>query len=303
MSGIIRPAKNLSVGCAMKKMIVAMSTSCLGYLDDKPKDVAILPLNIQVAGSNYVEHETIDTSYLHRKLSENPSLQVGSSPPHEGQILELFYELFRRGVNEILVIAPSSKLSEAYQRICSVQGIFGERLKIHPFDSRTIGHGEALLAYEASRMLAQDKDFTDIITRLENMRSKMRMFVIIDNLRTMIRTKRISAPAGFFATLLDIKPIIFVAPSGEFVPHEKIRHFENSLYRMVESILEAGAAGKKGVFYIAVHEDNPYMGVLHKILAEFGIKDAVKVPVSSASAINGGINGIGMVFMEEERVF
>lgn len=281
----------------MKKMIVTTSTSCVGYLD-KPANVVVLPLNIQIAGQNYVEHKSIDIDSLYQRLSDNPSLEATTSPPHEGQLLEFFYDLVEQGVEEIMVITLAAKLSKTYQNIRSIQAIFGNRLKIHLFDSRTVGYTEALLVYEASRMLEEEKDFFEIVLQLNRLRDKQRGYMIVDNLKAMIRTKRISAPAGFFANLFSIKPIVYMKDTGEFVPIEKIRTFEKSLYRMVE-VASNESRGKRGKFYVAVNDQNAYLPTLHAILSDFGIKNIAKVPFSSVAIMNAGANSMGIIFVED----
>lgn len=281
----------------MKKMIVSTSTSCVGYLE-KPDNVAVLPMNVQLASMNYVEHKNIDVSSLYRKLSENPDLEVSTSAPDEGQLIEFFYDLVENGIDEIMVITLSAKLSQTYQNIRSIQSIFGDRLKIHLFDSRTVGFAEAMLVYEASHMLKEEKDFFEISRQLNRMRDKQLGYMIVDNLKTMIRTKRISAPAGFFATLFGIKPIVYMQNTGEFVPYEKIRTFEKSLYRMVE-IVANEAHGKKGKFYVALTEQNAYTPLLQDALRDFGIKNVTKVPYSIVALINAGADSMAIIFMED----
>lgn len=280
----------------MNKMIVCTSTSCINYLG-KPENVAILPINVHINDEDYIDGQTLTVNELSQRMLQDPNSIVRTSAPHEGQLLEFFYELVEQGINEILVITLSSKASLTYQNIQGIQSIFGEKLKIHLFDSRSISHSEALLTFEASKMLNEGRDIIDIMLRLNKMRNKMQLYITADNLKPMIQAKRISGIEGFIGTLLDIKPIIYVQDNGEVVGYEKVRGFEKSLNRLVE-LIDSHAKNKQGTIYTAYVSNNPHINLLNQILKQFGYHNVVHLPIASATIANIGPNSIGMMFVE-----
>lgn len=279
------------------KAIVATSSACFQSIH-KPHNVFDLPINIHINGESFLDGQSISITELSNRILSNPNLSVSTSAPDEGQLIEFFFELIHQGINEIMVITISSKVSLTYQTIRSIQSIFGDKLKIHLFDSRSISHGEAVLVYEAAKMLDEGKDFSEIFVRLNHIRDKMTVFVTVDNVKTMVKTKRLSAPAGFFATLLDIKPVVHLDKTGTLVAYEKIRGFDESLYRVVELIAEH-ANGKKGDFYTACNDINPYLPALKRVAREFGIKITFNAPLTNVVIANVGVYALAMMFVEE----
>lgn len=281
----------------MTKMIVCTSTSCIDYLG-KPDNVAILPINIHINDENYVDGQTLTISELSHRMQTQPNARIRTSAPHEGQLLEFFYDLIGKGVDEVLVITLSASASKTYQNIEGIQYIFGEKLKIHLLDSRIISHGEAVLTFEASKMLAEGKEIFDIMIALNKIRDKMQLYITVDDLKPMIQAKRISGVAGFFGNLFDIKPIIYMQNNGEIVGHEKVRGFDRSLYRLVELVMQEGR-GKQGNFYTASAPDNPYITLLNQTLKHFGYHNVTHLPLASATLANIGPHSIGMMFIEK----
>lgn len=278
------------------KAIVSTSSACFSEIFT-PHNVFNLPINVHIGDELYLDGYNISIEELSKQLIDNPNLPAYTSAPDEGQLIEFFFELVEQGIDEIMVITISSYLSQTYQTIRSIQSIFGKKLTIHLFDSRSISHGEAVLVYEAAQLLDKGHDFPEITRRLNQLRQQMYMYITVDNLRAMVRTKRVSAPAGFFANLLDIKPIVFMEGTGKLVPHQKIRGFEESVYRVVELIAEQ-SAGKQGSFYTACNEINPYLPLLNRTIKDFGFKKVVNVPLASVCVANVGVYALGMMFVE-----
>lgn len=281
----------------MKKMIVSTSTSCLDDLGI-PENVKMLPMNIHMGGANYLDGKTISLDQMQRALLDNPSLNVTTSAPTENQLIEFFYQLIKEDVQEVLIVCLSSSLSQTYSNLLNISSMFSHRMKIYLYDSRTISHGEAVMVLEASKLLNQGATMPEIITQITALRQKMTNYMTVDNLKTMIRTKRISAPAGFFANLFDIKPIVYLDDSGRIVPFEKVRSFDKCIRRLAEIVVDE-VKGKKGQMYLASGQLNPYIKPLTMHLAQRGYADLPVMPIASVSLANIGVFALGVIFIED----
>lgn len=281
----------------MKKMIVSTSTSCLDDLGI-PENVKMLPMNIHMGGANYLDGKTISLDQMQRALLDNPSLNVTTSAPTENQLIEYFYQLIKEDVQEVLIICLSSSLSQTYSNLLNISSMFSHRMKIYLYDSRTISHGEAVMVLEASKLLNQGATMPEIITQITALRQKMTIYMTVDNLKTMIRTKRISAPAGFFANLFDIKPIVYLNDSGRIVPFEKVRSFDKCIRRLAEIVVDE-VKGKKGQMYLVSGQLNPYIKPLTMHLAQRGYVDLPVMPIASVSLANIGVFALGVIFIED----
>ena len=281
----------------MKKMIVSTSTSCLDDLGI-PDNVKMLPMNIHMGGANYLDGQDLSLDRLSRVLLDNPNIDISTSAPTENQLIEFFYQLIKEDVQEVLIICLSSSLSQTYNNLLNISSMFSHRMKIYIYDSRTISHGEAVMVLEASKLLNQGATMPEIITQITALRQKMTIYMTVDNLKTMIRTKRISAPAGFFANLFDIKPIVYLDDSGRIVPFEKVRSVDKCILRLAEIVVDE-VKGKKGQMYLMSGQLNPYIKPLTMHLAQRGYADLPVMPIASVSLANIGVFALGVIFIED----
>ena len=280
-----------------KRLIISTSTSCLNEIG-LPSNVKMLPMNIHMGGANYLDGETISLDQMQRALLDNPSLNVTTSAPTENQLIEFFYQLIKEDVQEVLIICLSSSLSQTYKNLLNISSMFSHRMKIYIYDSRTISHGEAILVQEASRLLKKGTEIPQIITEINRLRDKIHIYLAVDNLKGMIRTKRISAPVGFFANLFGIKPIVKVEYSGQIVAFEKVRSFEKCIERLADAIITA-ANGKKGKMYVLSGNLNPHTKSLLNYLSLRGYAKTEVLPAASVSIANIGVFTLGCVFVED----
>lgn len=281
----------------MSRLIVSTSTSCLDYIG-LPKNVVTLPMNIHINGEIYLDGKTLMINDLAEYINSNHSYP-STSAPDENQLIEFFENLANQGVTEVLVMTLSHTLSQTYANVQRVQPLLANRLKIYLYDTLNISHGEAVLVQEASRLLAEGKlIIPQIVQEVDKMRKKCTFYITVDNLNGMIRTKRISAPAGFFANLFNIRPIVECDQQGKFEPYEKVRGFDNSLRRLVE-IVSSQIEGKQGQLYMLSYSSNPYLPKLSQTLAQFGHRNVPVMPIASVSLANIGVNTLGVLFVEK----
>lgn len=282
----------------MSRLIVSTSTSCLDYLG-VPNNVVMLPMNVHIGDTNYLDGKTLTFNGLADYIIENENSYPSTSPPDETQLMAFFTQLINQGVTEFLVITLSNTLSQTYLNIQRVQPILAKQLKIYLYDTLSVSHGEAILVQKASELLAEGKlIFPQIVLEIEKLRKKCTYFITVDSLKGMIRTKRISAPAGFFANLLDIHPIVECDENGQFMAYEKVRGFDNNLTRLVEIISEK-TQGKPGKLYMLGYSKNPYLPLLSQKLTEFGFRNVSIVPMASVSMANIGVYALGLLFVED----
>lgn len=277
-------------------MIISTSTSCLDYLD-KPDNVKILPMNIHIGDKDYLDGQEITIDELSQHMIRNPDIPPSTSAPSQQQLINFFEDLANDGVKEVLVITVSEKASLTAANIRKMRDMFIGRIAIHVFNSRIVSHGEALLVHEASRMINENALMSEITSHLNKVRDKMHMYLTVDKLDSMIRTKRLSAFAGFFANLFNIKPLVIFDIKGQFTAHALIRSFERSLMRLAE-IADKHARNQSGQIYILANTKNPYLFELHNMLAKMGHKNIQTFPFASVSIANIGVHAIGILFVE-----
>ncbi len=280
----------------MRRAIISTSTSCLDYFQI-PDNLFILHNHIHVLGDSYLDCKTISVD----KLSEMMDAKAlpTTTPPEEDEIADLFYELMELGYEEILIISIAAELSETFERIKSIKGLFANRINIHLFDSYQSSYMEGLMALEAARMSEEGREWYDIERRLKYMREEVKVWFMIDDLTNLIRTKRIFAPAGHLANLLSIKPLLGYDDIGRIIPLERVRKTDKAVERMCELTLEKVKGQRNAQIYLLSVGDVQLDNQLKEMLRRYGYTNLPVVTVATASLANLGTRGTGVgVFVD-----
>ena len=140
-------------------------------------------------------------------------LVVSKELPHTSLIneyrwKEAFEEATKNG-DEVIAIVLSSKLSGTYNSAKEAAKSFDG--KVFVVDSLSATLGERLLAQYAERLIAEGLSAKEVFEKLEEKKTKLHIYAMIDTLKYLKMGGRISATTAFFGELLSIKPIIEVS--------------------------------------------------------------------------------------------
>lgn len=276
----------------MRRVVISTSSSGLDQLD-KPDNIRILRLHININSIDFIDGDDIDLERINSIMSKSHQLVPQTTAPTEDEIAELFYELLEAGYEEVFVISLSSWVSKTYTHLQNIKGLFSSRMRIHLFDTRNIGYAERILALKAAEMMADDKSAYEIEIRLRNMRDNFSSWLVLDDLRSMIQNQLISAPAGFVGNLFDIKPVLSINERGQIVPTDRVRNIHRAVDKMCEHVANA-IHDKTDKAFIITSGNNNLSRYATDQLAERGVFDVPVVPVSAAVIAAMGSNSIGI---------
>lgn len=277
----------------MKRIVVSTSSSCLNYINT-PHAVRLMPFHIIVNGQDYLDTREIDTARLSRMMIENPSISVKTSPPTEAEINTLFEELYAEGYEEVLVCTISSAISQSYDIFNILKSKYVGRMNIYVYDTKTLNMDEGALVFEADLMMQEGKSMLEIITRLDELRKHSLFMFTLSDLDFIIRSKKLSASAGFIANLFNIKPVMWVSDEGRVMPREKIRKIERSINYMAETAIAHIGNQKAFIYMTDASIDFFTEGFQNLMASEYGIRNIPVVPVSTVSLANHGPSGVGL---------
>ncbi len=282
----------------MRRAIISTSTSCLDYFEI-PENLFILHNHINVLGNRYLDCKTISVDRLAEMMDSNKQALPTTSPPEEDEIADLFYELMNQGYEEILVICISARMSETFERVQNIKGLFANRLNIHVFDTHQSSYMEGLMALEAVRMTEEGRELYDIERRLKYMRDEIKVWFMLDDLTNLIKTKRIFAPAGYLANMFSIKPLLGYDDVGNIIPIERVRKTDRAIERMCELTLEKAKGQRHAQIYLLSVGDVELDRQLRTILHRQGYTNLPVIPVATSSLANLGTRGTGIgVFVD-----
>lgn len=195
----------------------------------------LMPLKTIFGDDEYLDGVTLSHHEFYEKLIESGIFPTTSQiPPHEFE--HKFKEIKEAG-DTAVVITLSSLLSGTYQS--AHLALDGYEDCIHLVDSKNLCIGEQNLVMYAIRLRDQGCSAEEIVSELEDKKSKICVLAVFDTLEYLKRGGRLSSTAAWAGNLLSIKPVISVE-KGEIVILGKARGSKNGNNLLIQQVAAHG---------------------------------------------------------------
>ncbi|MEH7885779.1 DegV family protein [Bacillus sp. JJ1609] len=224
----------------MTKIKIVTDSTC-DLSDDliKKMGITVVPLSISINGENYLDRVDITPKEFIEKMKASPELPKSSQPP-AGEFLKVYDQLGGEGY-EVISIHMTGGMSGTVRSAESAAQMTSA--KVNVVDSRFISRALAFQVLEAAEMAALGKNVEQILTRLDDVREKTRLFVVVDTLENLVKGGRIGKGKALIGSLLNIKPIASLE-GGEYTPVSKARSHSQVVKYLKNQFLE-DVKGKK----------------------------------------------------------
>lgn len=268
--------------------------SCLDLTADLKKDphFQIIPLTLQVGNTHVIDDETFDQkSFLELVKSSSECPKTACPSP------ELYKEAFECDVDHIFVITLSEHLSGSYN-----SAVLGKRLyeeehgndgkKIAVLGSDSASSGQLNIALYIQSLCQASLPFEEIEEKARTFIKNMKTYFVLESLDTLRKNGRLTGLQAFFATALNIKPVMG-ATSGVIIKLDQARGINKALTRMVEIALKDGGDTRDKVLAIA-HCNNPERAeyVKQEMLKHAVFKDVIIVGTAGVATVYANDGGI-----------
>ncbi|MEG1613515.1 MAG: DegV family protein [Clostridia bacterium] len=185
-----------------------------GYYEANP--TIRLPFPFSIAGKDYdgtIEELPIMDFY---ELLGQGNL-IKTSQINQFKATAVFEEILSKGL-DILYICFSSGMSGSFDNISTVvtslKKKYPER-RIEIVDTLSGGGGEGIMVCQAKKMQAADKSIDEIVAWIEANKQFMHHIFIVDDIRNIKNSGRISAIAALIGILVHLKPVLEINNEGK----------------------------------------------------------------------------------------
>ena len=230
--------------------MIHLVTDSTAYLPDKVKqqyNIHTISLKICVGDDTYNEEGGITQDEFYRLLDDVATAPT-TSQPSAGEFIELYSSLLGEQ-DEIISIHISSELSGTVPNaLAAAQELAPDR--IHIVDSRSAAIGMITMVISAAEALAAGKSCDEVLAMLDRMIHEVAVYFSVDTLEYLHKGGRIGAASRFLGTLLNIKPVLYLA-DGRIQPLDKVRTSKRARQRIVDEVVQA--VGDKPVRVAVTH--------------------------------------------------
>ncbi len=213
--------------------IVTDSTVDLSKEEIEQYEIEIVPLTIHINDNSYADGVDITPSEFIEMMELSEELPK-SSQPSVGVFVETYNRLNEEGT-EILSIHLTKELSGTVQTAQSAAEMSNSKVIV--IDSGFISRGLAFQVLEAAKMAQEGKAMEEILTRLEAVRRKTKLYIVVDTLENLIKGGRIGKGTGLIGSLLKIKPIASLE-DGIYTPVAKVRSHAQAVKYLAKQFKE-----------------------------------------------------------------
>jgi len=258
--------------------------------------IEIIRSTLIIDGKEHEDYVDITAAEFYDIIAINPNIDLSTSQISTGKIVEVYEKMKMEGYTDILVITISSKLSGTFQGAVLAKELVDD-LNIYVIDTRTVSHGQAYLALEAIKMVKAGEKMVDIIDRIEKMRDKISIYVLVDTLKFLVKNGRLSAASGFIGSLLKIKPLLHIQKDGSLVPFEKIRTTRKAQARLLEVIKEEINGKDVDLFIAYTNNQDLAQEIKAKILEDYPNVNIDVVPLTPVVGAHAGPGTLGVGYI------
>lgn len=255
-------------------------------------DIEIVPLSISFGDTEYIDRTTITGEEFWKKCAESSELPQ-TAAPSPGAFKNAYDKVSAGGTTDIVVISLSGELSATFQNAQHGAKEYTGSASVHVIDSRTATMGLGLLVLEAAAMARGGAMASEIVTRINSMIPRVRVFGALDTLENLKKGGRIGGAKALLANALSIKPIVAVQ-NGLVEEAGKQRTRSKALAFLIEKLTENdGKIERLAVLHAQCGDVDAFMSM---------VKDVYKheVTVGDIGAVIGthaGEGTIGVAFI------
>ncbi len=224
--------------------------SCLDLTEELKKDphYEIIPLTLQVGQTTVTDDESFNQKAFIQLMKECPECPKTACPSPE-----LFKKAYECPEENIFVICLSEHLSGSYNSAVVGKQLYEEEhgaKNICVLSSHSASAGELNLAMYIQDLCEQGIPFEELCRRAVAYRDDMKTCFVLESLDYLRKNGRLSGLQAFFATTLNIKPVMS-ADAGVIIKVDQARGITKALQRMCDYAVSVVGDTRERVLVIA----------------------------------------------------
>jgi len=229
----------------MKTAIVTDSTADLPAALLKQYAIQVVPAILIINGQSIEDGHGISRQEFYERLPEMQTPPTTATPSN-ATFEELYERLFGQGYQQIISIHVGSLLSGIFATAQMAARTLGERVTVVDSQSLSMGLGFQVLA--AAEAAARDFSLETILEQIESMRQRVKVVAMLDTLKYVHRSGRVSWARARIGSLLNIKPFLEVK-DGKVLSLGQSRTRKKGINHLINLVRNLGALERLAVLH------------------------------------------------------
>ncbi|MDQ0361291.1 DegV family protein [Breznakia pachnodae] len=234
-------------------LIVTDTTSAMNLEIAEKHGIELVPLSVVISGKEFKDLIDISNEVLYEKLRDG--LVPTTSQPSTGYIMEKMEKWKEENYDAIIILTCSSDLSGTNANFHMVKEQLGMD-NVYVVDTRSVGAPILDGAIRAKEMADEGASVQDILLMLDKKYQNQFSFLFPETLTQLKKGGRISPIAANMASLLKIKPLLYLKEDGSVVDKFGFARTEGKIVQLIiDKFKDLNVNSLTNKIYIS-HADN-----------------------------------------------
>jgi DegV family protein with EDD domain len=280
-----------------KIAIVTDSTSDIPGDICRKNNIYVIPLFVNFGDKSYVDDGVDITKKQFYEKLENVTELPKSAQPTPADFIKL-YERLLKDHESIISIHISKKMSGTISSALTAKKEFPGK-DITVIDSELVHLVCGAVVIKAAEMAQEGRSKEEILDKIDEMKSKVRVLFIPKTLKYLKMGGRIGKAKGLIASLLEIRPILSLS-NGEVSQYKTTRRFNQARIELINSM--KNMVSKKESLNVIVSDSNSKKDgddLAESIKEEFGLENVMRAEIGVVVGTHLGPGGIAAIFWED----
>lgn len=259
--------------------------------------IHVLPLNLIIEGSTYLDKLTIKPNKFYSMIDNLKEYPTSSQPTIKN--VQNVFSFLTSHYESVITIIVSKEMSGTFNIVKKASEKFIEEgRKITIINSKLNSGAEGLIVLEAAKELEVGKNYEEVVKIIENKIKQARIYVSVNTFKYMVRGGRVSPMKGVIGKLLNLKPIISINGDGKGIVVGKTFSAKSSIKKII-AIVNKANENNKVVSYNIVHA-NAFIKANElslKLTTVLGKSPEYITEISPIVGLSAGIGSVAVSFI------
>ncbi len=276
--------------------IITDSTSDISQKDAAALGITVVPLTVHFGEEAYKDGVDLPLEEFYKKLAAAETLPTTSQVP-PGEFVPLFQSFADAG-DDVVGIFISSEMSGTCQSAEVARAQVG-RDNVFVIDSRTTTFELALLVRLAVRYRDSGLTAAEIDARIRALIGRARLYAVVDTLKYLKMSGRISTTTAFVGGLLGINPIIAIT-DGRVISIGKARGLKAGLKIIQEQMAASPPDPDFPVIFGHTNAPDALRQTVDYLTKEFCLTDYLESDIGTIVGTHVGPGAAGIAYIAKE---